>query len=409
MKKEKVVLAYSGGLDTSVIIPWLKENYDFEIIACCVNVGQEDDMTEVKKKALMSGASKIYIENVEDEFVDEYVFDAMKANAIYENKYFLGTAIARPLIAKKLVEVANKEGANYIAHGCTGKGNDQVRLEAGIAAVDPHIKVIAPWRIWDIKSREDAIDYANSKSIKLKVTKEKIYSRDQNLMHISHEGGHLEDLSQKPKLEEILMMTKTLEEAKNTPEEIELEFFKGIPVKLNGQKLKGSDMLKALNKIGGDHGVGVVDILENRMVGLKSRGIYETPGGSIMYYAHSELERMVLEKEVQNYKDLISKQYSELIYKGQWFSGLKEAFDSFIDKTQENVTGKIKIKLYKGNISVIGMEAAGSLYDEEISSFGYSELYDHHDAEGFIKIFSLPFKIKSLKNKKKTQVNKLAK
>jgi argininosuccinate synthase len=409
MKKEKVVLAYSGGLDTSVIIPWLKENYDFEIIACCVNVGQEDDMTEVKKKALMSGASKIYIENVEDEFVDEYVFDAMKANAIYENKYFLGTAIARPLIAKKLVEVANKEGANYIAHGCTGKGNDQVRLEAGIAAVDPNIKVIAPWRIWDIKSREDAIDYANSKNIELKVTKEKIYSRDQNLMHISHEGGHLEDLSQKPKLEEILMMTKTLEEAKDTPEEIEIEFFQGIPVKLNGQKLKGSDMLKALNKIGGEHGVGVVDILENRMVGLKSRGIYETPGGSIMYYAHSELERMVLEKEVQNYKDLISKQYAELIYKGQWFSGLKEAFDSFIDKTQENVTGKVKINLYKGNISVIGMEAAGSLYDEEISSFGYSELYDHHDAEGFIKIFSLPFKIKALKNKKKTQVDKLAK
>ncbi len=409
MKKEKVVLAYSGGLDTSVIIPWLKENYDFEIIACCVNVGQEDDMTEVKNKALMSGASKIYIENVEDEFVDEYVFDAMKANAIYENKYFLGTAIARPLIAKKLVEVANKEGANYIAHGCTGKGNDQVRLEAGIAAVDPDIKVIAPWRIWDIKSREDAIDYANSKDIDLKVTKEKIYSRDQNLMHISHEGGHLEDLSQKPKLEEILMMTKTLEGAKDTPEEIELEFFKGIPVKLNGQKLKGSDMLKELNKIGGDNGIGIVDILENRMVGLKSRGIYETPGGSIMYYAHSELERMVLEKEVQNYKDLISKQYAELIYKGQWFSGLKEAFDAFIDKTQENVTGKIKIKLYKGNISVISMDAAGSLYDEEISSFGYSELYDHHDAEGFIKIFSLPFKIKALKNKKTTHINKLAK
>ncbi|PKM70765.1 MAG: argininosuccinate synthase [Firmicutes bacterium HGW-Firmicutes-18] len=413
MKKEKLVLAYSGGLDTSIIIPWLKENYDFEIIACCVNVGQEDDMVEVKNKALLSGASKIYVEDVTDEFVEDYVFDALKANAVYEGKYLMGTAIARPLIAKKLVEVAHKEGAKYIAHGCTGKGNDQVRIETAIAALDPEMKIIAPWRIWDIQSREDAIQYAEDRNIKLNVTREKIYSRDQNLLHISHEGGHIEDPKNQPKLDELLMMTKTLKDAKDDPDTIEIEFFKGVPIKLNGKEMSGKQILGELNKIGGDHGVGVVDLLENRMVGMKSRGIYETPGGTILWYAHSELERLVLEKEVQHYKEVISKKYAELIYNGMWYSGLKTAFDAFVKETQETVSGKVKVQLYKGNIISAGMTSPYAIYDDDISSFGYSELYDHHDAEGFIKLFSLPYKIKAhclgAGQNKKSLMSKIAK
>jgi len=395
MEKEKLVLAYSGGLDTSIIIPWLKENYDYEIIACCVNVGQGDDMVEVKNKALLSGASKIYIEDVTDEFVEDYVFDALKANAVYEGKYLMGTAIARPLIAKKLVEVAHMEGAQYIAHGCTGKGNDQVRIETAIAAIDPEMKIIAPWRIWDIQSREDAIQYAEDRNIQLNVTREKIYSRDQNLLHISHEGGHIEDPKNQPKLNELLMMTKTLKDAKDDPEMVEIEFFKGVPIKLNGKEMSGKQILGELNKIGGDHGVGVVDLLENRLVGMKSRGIYETPGGTILWYAHLELERLVQEKEVQHYKEVISKKYAELIYNGMWYSGLKTAFDAFIKETQETVSGKVKVQLYKGNIISAGMTSPYAIYDDNISSFGYSELYDHHDAEGFIKLFSLPYKIKA--------------
>jgi argininosuccinate synthase len=413
MKKEKLVLAYSGGLDTSIIIPWLKENYDFEIIACCVNVGQEDDMVEVKNKALLSGASKIYVEDVTDEFVEDYVFDALKANAVYEGKYLMGTAIARPLIAKKLVEVAHKEGAKYIAHGCTGKGNDQVRIETAIAALDPEMKIIAPWRIWDIQSREDAIQYAEDRNIKLNVTREKIYSRDQNLLHISHEGGHIEDPKNQPKLDELLMMTKTLKDAKDDPDTIEIEFFKGVPIKLNSKEMSGKQILGELNKIGGEHGVGVVDLLENRMVGMKSRGIYETPGGTILWYAHSELERLVLEKEVQHYKEVISKKYAELIYNGMWYSGLKTAFDAFVKETQETVSGNVKVQLYKGNIISAGMTSPYAIYDDDISSFGYSELYDHHDAEGFIKLFSLPYKIKAhclgAGQNKKSLMSKIAK
>lgn len=413
MKKEKLVLAYSGGLDTSIIIPWLKENYDFEIIACCVNVGQEDDMVEVKNKALLSGASKIYVEDVTDEFVEDYVFDALKANAVYEGKYLMGTAIARPLIAKKLVEVAHKEGAKYIAHGCTGKGNDQVRIETAIAAIDPEMKIIAPWRIWDIQSREDAIQYAEDRNIKLNVTREKIYSRDQNLLHISHEGGHIEDPKNQPKLDELLMMTKTLKDAKDDPDTIEIEFFKGVPIKLNGKEMSGKQILGELNKIGGEHGVGVVDLLENRMVGMKSRGIYETPGGTILWYAHSELERLVLEKEVQHYKEVISKKYAELIYNGMWYSGLKTAFDAFVKETQETVSGKVKVQLYKGNVISAGMTSPYAIYDDDISSFGFSELYDHHDAEGFIKLFSLPYKIKAhclgAGQNKKSLISKIAK
>lgn len=397
--KEKVVLAYSGGLDTSIVIPWLKENYNMEIIAACVNVGQEDDMEEVREKAILSGASKIYIEDVKEEFVKDYVYKAVKANAIYEDKYFMGTAVARPLIGKKLVEIAHKEGAKYICHGCTGKGNDQVRFEATIAAIDPSIQIIAPWRIWDIKSREDAIDYANSKGIPVPVTKEKIYSRDMNLMHISHEGGHLEDPKNEHRAEELYIMTKTVEEAKDEPTYIELFFEKGEATKLNGIEMTPGALLEELNKIGGENGVGVVDILENRLVGMKSRGVYETPGASILMEAHKDLERLTLDKMTYHYKQGVAIKYGELVYDGLWYNQLKEGLDAFIDKTQETVTGWVKIKLYKGNIMIAGMDSEYALYDEEISSFGASELYDHNDADGFIKIFTLPLKIRAMAKK----------
>ena len=403
MEKERVVLAYSGGLDTSIIIPCLKENYnDLDIIACCVNVGQDDDMDFVKKKALLSGASNVYIENVVNEFVEEYVYKGIKANAAYEGKYLLGTAYARPLIAKKLVEVAHKEGAKYIAHGCTGKGNDQVRLETAIAAIDPTIKIIAPWRIWDIDSREEAIDYAHAKNIDLNgITKEKIYSRDQNILHISHEGGMLENPGNEPDFEELLIMTNTVEKAPDLAEYVEIEFEKGIPVKLNGKKLNGENMLKALNKIGGTHGIGVIDLLENRLVGMKSRGIYETPGGTILLEAHKYLESFVLEKDAAHFKDIIGQKYAELVYNAMWFSGLKDAFDAFIDSTQKNVTGKVKLKLYKGTIKFAGMVSDYALYNESISSFSTGDLYDQKDASGFIHLYSLPFKIQALNNMNK--------
>ena len=397
MGKEKVVLAYSGGLDTSIIIPWLKDNYnDLDIIACCVNVGQEDDMDLVEKKALSSGASKVYIENVVNEFVEEYVYKGIKANAMYEGKYLLGTAYARPLIAKKLVEVAHKEGAKYIAHGCTGKGNDQVRIEAAIASLDPTMEIIAPWRIWDITSREEAIDYAEEKNIDLNgITKKKIYSRDQNILHISHEGGMLENPGNEPDFDEILIMTNTVEKAPDLAEYVEIEFEKGIPVKLNNKKLNGENMMKALNKIGGTHGIGVIDLLENRLVGMKSRGIYETPGGTILVEAHKYLESFVLEKDETHFKDMIGLKYAELIYNAQWFSGLKNAFDAFVDSTQKNVTGKVKLKLYKGTIKFAGMTSDNALYNESISSFSTGDLYDQKDATGFIHLYSLPFKIQA--------------
>lgn len=396
MSKEKVVLAYSGGLDTSIVIPWLKENYDMEIIAACVNVGQDDDMEEVRKKAIASGASKIYIEDVKEEFVKDYVFKAIKANAVYEDKYLMGTAVARPLIAKKLVEVAHKEGAKYICHGCTGKGNDQVRFEAGIAAIDPSIQIIAPWRIWDISSREDAIDYANEKGIPVPVTKEKIYSRDMNLMHISHEGGHLEDPKNEHRAEELYLMTKTLEAAKDEPTYLELYFEKGEPTKLNGVEMSPAELLSELNKIGGENGVGVVDILENRLVGMKSRGVYESPGATIMMEAHKDLEKLTIDRATYHFKQTVAIRYAELVYDGLWFTQLKEALDAFVDSTQESVTGWVKLKLYKGNIVIAGMDSPNALYDEEISSFGASELYNHNDADGFIKLFTLPLKIRGM-------------
>ncbi|MDF2880717.1 MAG: argininosuccinate synthase [Clostridiaceae bacterium] len=396
--KEKVVLAYSGGLDTSIIIPWLKENYDLDVIAACIDVGQDDDMEKVHDKALSSGAFKVYIENVKEEFVKEYLFKAIKSGAVYEDKYLLGTSYARPLIAKKLVEIAHKENAKYICHGCTGKGNDQVRFEVGIAAFDPSIKIIAPWRLWNIKSREDAIDYAIKKGVEVPVTKDKIYSRDQNLWHISHEGGDLEN----PKNEhnpDIYLMTTPFEKAKDDITYVEIYFNKGEPEKINGESLSPVEIIEVLNKIGGENGIGVVDLVENRLVGMKSRGVYETPGGTILHAAHKELEHLTLDKQTYHYKQLISNKYAELVYDGLWFTTLKYALDAFIDKTQENVTGTVKLKLYKGNIVPAGVDSKFALYDEGISSFGNSDLYDHKDAQGFINLFSLPTKINSLKNK----------
>jgi len=394
--KEKVVLAYSGGLDTSIIIAWLKENYDMDVIAACINVGQEDDMVAIEKKALKSGAEKIYIENVTAEFIKDYVFKGVKANATYEGKYLLGTAYARPLIAKKLVEIAHKEGAKYICHGCTGKGNDQVRFEVGIAAIDPTIKIIAPWRIWDIKSREDAIDYANARGIETSVTKEKIYSVDQNLWHASHEGGDIEDFKNDHKRDMYLMVTPP-EEAKDEATYVDIYFEKGVAKKVDGIELEPIDIVTILNKIGGENGIGIVDLVENRLVGMKSRGIYETPGGTVLYAAHKELEEITIDKDTLHFKYTISQKYGELVYDGLWFTTMREALDAFVDKTQETVTGSVKLKLYKGNIMVASKESPNALYDESISSFGASVLYDHKDAEGFINLFSLPSKIKAYK------------
>lgn len=398
--KEKVVLAYSGGLDTSIIISWLKENYDVDVIAACINVGQDEDMEAIEKKAYATGASKVYIEDMQEEFVTDCIFKAVKAEAKYEGKYMLGTSLARPIMAKRLVEIAQKEGAKYICHGCTGKGNDQVRFEVSIGAIDPTIQIIAPWRIWDIKSREDAIDYAAEKGIQLTVTKEKIYSRDANLWHISHEGGDLENLENEYK-KEMLVMGIDPEDAKDEPSYVEIYFEKGEPKKLNGEEISPVEIMKQLNKIGAENGVGAVDLVENRLVGMKSRGVYETPGGAILYAAHNMLESVTLEKNTMHYKQLISIKYSELIYEGLWYTTLKESLDAFIDKTQENVTGSVKVKLYKGNIKPAGIFTENALYDEGISSFGASEMYDHKDSAGFIKIFGLPQKIAALKKMNK--------
>lgn len=403
-EKDKVILAYSGGLDTSIIIPWLKENYNIDVIAVCANIGQEEDMDAVYKKALKSGASKAYIEDLSEEFVTEAIFKAIKAEVKYENKYLLGTSLARPIIAKKLVEIAHKENAKYICHGCTGKGNDQVRFEASIVALDPSIKVIAPWRIWDIKSREDAIDYANENNIEVGVTKEKIYSVDANLFHTSTEGGDIEDLKNEHKEDFVYKKCMPIEKASNIAEYVEIYFEKGEPKKVNNKQLSPVEIIKILNNIGAKHGIGVIDILENRLVGMKSRGIYETPGGTILYEAHNILESATLDKETMHYKQLVAHKYSELIYSGMWFSKLKESIDAFIEETQENITGTIKIKLYKGNIKPAGIFTENALYNESISSFGDSELYDHKDADGFINLFTLPLKIKSLQKLNKDEI-----
>lgn len=404
--KEKVILAYSGGLDTSIIIPWLKENYDIEVIAVCANVGQNENMDEVHEKAVKSGASKVYIDDLSEEFVKETIFKAIKAEAKYEGKYLLGTSLARPIIAKKLVEIAHIEGAKYICHGCTGKGNDQVRFEASISALDPSIKIIAPWRIWDIKSREDAIEYANKNNIPITATKEKIYSVDANLWHISTEGGDIEYLENEHQ-DNIYKKCCSLENASEESEYVEIYFEKGIPKKVNKVELSPVDLVNTLNYIGAKHGIGVIDIVENRLVGMKSRGIYETPGGTILYEAHNMLESATLDKETLHFKHQISLKYGELIYNGLWYTKIRESIDSFIETTQDNVTGSVKIKLYKGNLKPAGIFTENALYEQSVSSFGDSNLYNHEDAQGFINLFTLPLKIKALKANNKFCENDL--
>ena len=376
--KEKVVLAYSGGLDTSITIPWLKENYDIDVIAVCANVGQDDDMDKVHDKAIKSGAIKAYCEDLREEFITTTIYAAIKSEVKYEGRYLLGTALARPIIAKKLVEIAHKEGAKYICHGCTGKGNDQVRFEGTIAALDPTIKVIAPWRIWDIKSREDAIDYANEHNIEVVATKKKIYSVDDNLFHVSTEGGDIECL-QNEHSKDIYKKTQDPEDACDTPEYVEIYFKQGVPKKVNNKELSPIELLETLDKIGCKHGIGIVEILENRLVGMKSRGIYETPGGEILYAAHNYLESATLDKDSLHLKQRLSLEYADLIYNGKWYSKACSAITAFMNETQENVTGSVKLKLYKGNIKPAGIFTENALYDESISSFGNSELYDHKE------------------------------
>lgn len=396
--KEKVILAYSGGLDTTVIIPWLKENYDFDVVAVCIDVGQGTETDGLEEKALKTGAIKYYLLNVEDEFVVDYIYPAIKANATYEGKYLLGTSLARPLIAKKLVEIAKKEGATAICHGATGKGNDQVRFELGIKALAPELKIIAPWRIWDIKSREDEIEYLIKKGIEVPMKKGDTYSRDKNLWHLSHEGLELEDPSSEPNYDKLLHLSVTPEKAPDEATYIEIEFEKGVPTKLNGKTYAPSEFVKKLNVIGGKNGIGIVDMVENRVVGMKSRGVYETPGGTILYYAHKELEYLCLDKQTQSFKSIVSNKFAELTYSGEWFTPLMEALMAFIDKTQETVTGCVKLKLYKGNIIPAGAKSKYSLYNESLASFTTGELYNHKDAEGFINLFGLPLKVRALVN-----------
>ncbi len=399
--KEKVILAYSGGLDTTTIIPWLKENYDYDVICVCIDVGQGQEIDGLEERALSSGASKLYIDDVTEEFVQNYVYPTMKAGAVYEDKYLLGTSIARPLIAQRLVHYALLENAVAICHGATGKGNDQVRFELTINALAPHLQIIAPWRIWDIKSREDSINYCLKHDIKLNMNKETSYSRDRNLWHISHEGLELEDPSIEPDYSKILQMTNTLEKAPNEADYVEMEFEKGIPVKLNGKELNGTDMISELNKIGGKHAIGLIDLVENRVVGMKSRGVYETPGGTILYRAHQELEHLCLDKQTYSYKQTLAIKYAELVYSGEWFTPLREALEAFVDSTQETVTGVVKLKLYKGNMISAGVTSPYSLYNEEIASFTTGDLYDHKDAEGFIRLFGLPLRVRALMKEKK--------
>lgn len=398
--KEKVILAYSGGLDTTVIIPWLKENYDFDVVAVCIDVGQGTETDGLEEKALKTGAIKYYLLNVEDEFVVDYIYPAIKANATYEGKYLLGTSLARPLIAKKLVEIAKKEGATAICHGATGKGNDQVRFELGIKALAPELKIIAPWRIWDIKSREDEIEYLIKKGIEVPMKKGDTYSRDKNLWHLSHEGLELEDPSIEPNYDKLLHLSVTPEKAPDEATYIEIEFEKGVPSKLNGETYAPSEFIKKLNILGGKNGIGIVDMVENRVVGMKSRGVYETPGGTILYYAHKELEYLCLDKQTQSFKSIVSNKFAELTYSGEWFTPLMEALMAFIDKTQETVTGCVKLKLYKGNIIPAGAKSKYSLYNESLASFTTGELYNHKDAEGFINLFGLPLKVRALVNEK---------
>ncbi len=399
-KYNKVILAYSGGLDTSVIIPWLKENYGCEVIAVAADVGQGGELSDLEARALATGASKLYILDIKDEFVNDYIFPTLKAGAVYENQYLLGTSFARPIIAKRIVEIAIKEGADAIAHGCTGKGNDQVRFELGIKAFAPNMPVIAPWRTWELKSREDEIEYAEAHNVPITITRETNYSKDLNLWHLSHEGLDLEDPANAPNYKKILELGVAPEEAPDTPTYITLSFEQGIPVALNGKKMNGVDLIFALNEIGGKNGIGILDMVENRLVGMKSRGVYETPGGAILYKAHEMLEQICLDKLTQHYKQKMALEFADLVYNGQWFTPLREALSAFVDSTQKTVTGEVKLKLYKGNIIGAGMTSPYSLYDEDIATFGEDEVYNQNDSAGFINLFGLPIKVQAMLNAK---------
>ena len=398
--KEKVVLAYSGGLDTTAIIPWLKETYNYDVICCCVDVGQESELEGLDERAKLSGAAKLYILDVVDEFVDDYIIPTVKANAVYENKYLLGTSFARPLIAKKLVEIARKEGAVAICHGATGKGNDQVRFELSIKALAPDIKIIAPWRCndtWKMQSREDEIEFCKAHGIDLPFAMSQSYSRDRNLWHISHEGLELESPANEPNYDHLLVLSQTPEKAPDEGEYVTLTFEQGVPKTLNGKAMKASDILRELNKLGGKHGIGIIDIVENRVVGMKSRGVYETPGGTILMEAHTQLEELILDRDTLSCKKELSNRFANLVYEGKWFTPLREALQAFVESTQKYVTGEVKFKLYKGNIIKAGTTSPYSLYSESLASFTTGELYDHHDAEGFINLFGLSMKVRAMK------------
>lgn len=397
--KEKVILAYSGGLDTTAIIPWLKETYGYDVVCVCIDVGQESELDGLDERAKACGAAKLYIEDVIDEFCDDYIVPCVQAHAVYENKYLLGTSMARPLIAKRLVEIARKEGATAICHGATGKGNDQVRFELGIKALAPDLKIIAPWRDdkWKLQSREDEIDYCRSHGIDLPFAADSSYSRDRNLWHISHEGLELEDPSNAPNYEHLLVLGTTPEKAPDEGEIVTMTFEKGVPKSVNGKEMKVSDIIRELNTLGGKHGIGIVDIVENRVVGMKSRGVYETPGGTILMEAHQQLEELILDRDTYTVKKDLGNKFADVVYEGKWFTPLREALEAFVKVTQEYVTGEVKFKLYKGNIIRMGTTSPYSMYSESIASFTTGELYNHKDAEGFINLFGLSLKVRAMK------------
>ncbi len=397
--KEKVVLAYSGGLDTTAIIPWLKENFDYEVICVCGNCGQAEELDGLEDRALSSGASKLYIEDLTDEFCDDFIIPCVQANAVYENKYLLGTSMARPVIAKKLVEIARKEGASAICHGATGKGNDQIRFELGIKALAPDLKIIAAWRNekWTMNSREEEIEYCKQHGINLPFSADSSYSRDRNLWHISHEGLELEDPSNEPNYEHLLVLGTTPEKAPDEGEYVTMTFEKGIPTSVNGRQMKVSEIISTLNELGGKHGIGIIDIVENRVVGMKSRGVYETPGGTILYEAHQQLEELILDRDTYALKKDLGNKFAQIVYEGKWFTPIREAIQSFIESTQKYVTGEVKFKLYKGNIIKAGTTSPYTLYNESIASFTTGDMYDHHDAEGFINLFGLSCKVRAMK------------
>ncbi|WP_075720259.1 argininosuccinate synthase [Roseburia sp. 499] len=406
--KEKVILAYSGGLDTTAIIPWLKENYDYEVICCCIDCGQEEELDGLEERAKLSGASKLYIEDIIDEFAEDYIIPCVQAGAVYENKYLLGTSMARPGIAKKLVEIARKEGATAICHGATGKGNDQIRFELGIKALAPDLKIIAPWRDdkWGMQSREDEIEYCKAHGIDLPFSADNSYSRDRNLWHISHEGLELENPANEPNYDHLLVLGVSPEKAPDEPEYVTMTFESGVPKTLNGKSMKVAEIIRELNKLGGKHGIGIVDIVENRVVGMKSRGVYETPGGTILMEAQKQLEELVLDRDTMNTKKDMGNKMAQIVYEGKWFTPLREAVQAFVTSTQKYVTGEVKFKLYKGNIIKAGTTSPYSLYSESLASFTTGDLYDHHDAEGFITLFGLPLKVRAMKMAEAEKNNK---